>query len=517
MANPLIDLSNNSSGNADAAKTPPVGGTPLVAAASSAKASSSVGTPLVAASSAAKASLAGGTATSAKTPPVLELKPESKPTAAPKAPVASSKSAAASPKPLDENLSFSNIFTQSKPTEKDSKMVRSIIAQKDALQQMKPILGSAPDLEKTLEMEKQYRLKRKLRLVQTLFVIVFVLSAGLFGFLYTQLSPDFGYFGANVTQRLTDENSNLRKLQTDLNKVHYLTAQQNLNNFSYQADRFFGNMIRSQDPNVTAQDKAVALANIEAAKKTLPNLLADIRVNLTAPFVAQTFQSLAEPAQTDDEKLSQAEEDLRTAIQEDKRIIGPKPTSTDDIQTGKLLDNTLKLVGNRQLINTIQSISLDDFKKSLEDFQATNNQQNETHLRDLIGKILSSTNSELATIADVKHTRILWSTILKRIDGVTAEVYAAYNPPIAQDSIHYTGYDFDTATNKIVLSGATKTTSGANFTLMSDLMAHLEQSPYFQKIEMRSFSKNKQGDGTTTAAGYSANFKIDLKLSASGS
>ncbi len=289
------------------------------------------------------------------------------------------------------------------------------------------------------------------------------------------------------------------------------------NNFSYQADRFFGNMIRSQDPNITAQDKAVALANIEAAKKTLPSLLADIRANLTAPFVAQTFQSLAEPTQTDDEKLTQAEEDLRASIQQDKSAIGPKPTSTDDIQTGKLLDNTLKLVGNRQLINTIQSISLDDFKKSLEDFQATNNQQNETHLRDLIGKILSSTNSELATIADVKHTRILWSTILKRIDGVTAEVYAAYNPPIAQDSIRYTGYDFDTATNKIVLSGATKTTSGANFTLMSDLMARLEQSPYFQNIEMRSFSKNKQGDGTTTAAGYSANFKIDLKLSASGS
>ncbi len=414
----------------------------------------------------------------------------------------------------DENLSFSNIFTQTKAPEKDSKMVKSIIAQKEALQQMKPILGSAPDLEKTLEMEKQYRLRRKLHMVQIAFVGALFTSAALFGFLYTQLSPNFNYFGANITQSLADTNNTLRTLQTDLNKIHFLVAQQNLNDFSYQADRFFGNMTRSQNTGITPQEKALALTNVDEARKALPALLSSLRANLTVPMVAQTYQSYAEQSQTEEEKLSQAENDLRAALRKDKKDLNPNSQNPDDIQTIKLLENTLKLVGNRELINTVQSVSVDEFGKSLDDYISKKDLTKETYLRDLIGKILSSTKSELATIADVKHNRILWSSIIEKIETVTSDVYISYNPPLQPDSIRYTGYDFDTSTNKIVLSGVTKTANGENFTLMSDLMARLEQSQYFEQIQMRSFSKTRQGDGANS--GYTSNFKIDLMLETSG-
>ncbi len=89
-----------------------------------------------------------------------------------------------------------------------------------------------------------------------------------------------------------------------------------------------------------------------------------------------------------------------------------------------------------------------------------------------------------------------------------------YGQPLLYNTIggvRYNGYEFDTASDKIVLSGSTKTDDGRNFTLMSNLVDQLEASPSFKNVDQRSFSKTKVSSDEG-GKGYVANFKIDLSL-----
>jgi len=95
-----------------------------------------------------------------------------------------------------------NIFTQSQAKKDDSKMITSVISQKEIAQKTRSILGPAPTLEKSIEKEKEASAKRKLRLYQFVFLTLFVASGAMVFYFYSQLSPDFSYFGANVTQNV---------------------------------------------------------------------------------------------------------------------------------------------------------------------------------------------------------------------------------------------------------------------------------------------------------------------------
>lgn len=421
-------------------------------------------------------------------------------------------SSAKSASKADELAStFDNIFSQTKKPEKDSKMVKSILVQKEALEKMKPILGNAPDLGKTLEVEREYRLKRKMRLLQSAFAGVVVVALGMAFFFYTQLSPQFTLFGVNLVQRLEDTNTNLRKLQTQINKSRYLAVQLALNELSYQADRFLGNFMRSRDPALSLAEKNVFLANVEDAKKIMPSLLSDIRANLTSEFFVKTVS--IDHQSTDEELRQQAEFDLKSALAYDRKALGPNPTNAEDIQNAKLFDQTLKLVGNRGLLGTLQNISIDNFQRSLDAYVQDYDLQKDQQLRKTLDSVLASSKSQLAVIADVKRNRITWSQIVQQIETVTTKTDPVFGKPLLSPdkNIVYNGYEFDAATQKIVLSGTTTTRDGKNFTLMSDLMSQLEQSPYFSDTEMRSFSKTKDiGEGGVP--NYVANFKIDLRL-----
>ncbi len=415
---------------------------------------------------------------------------------------------------LSKDLGLTDIFSKTAPKPRESKMVASIVAGKEALAKLKPILGAPPVLEKSLEQEKTTHMKHKLRRAQAFFLLVF--AAGWAGalYFYSELSPNFDLLGPNTTHKLHDTNTSLKKLQTDLNKYRFLAVQLDLNDFSYQSDRFFANLASANNPALSPEQHDQFLANLEEAKKALPTLLSDIRNLLNKDLAISTFRTEGETVQSDDQIRQEFEESVKNALRDDRNKIPAISTETEDLQNGRLLDNTLKLVGNRAFVSSVGQILLDDFTKNLNDYINTPDVKKEKALRDVIAKILATTRSDIATVAELKQRRIDWSTVIQQIESETRNVDKHYGQVLLYQTyggIVYTGYDFDAATNKIVLSGSTRTMDGSNFTLMSNLVDQLELSTHFEDVQMRSFSKTKGGNGGA-GEGYSANFKIDLRM-----
>ncbi len=423
--------------------------------------------------------------------------------------------APATPAPAGESMG--NIFTQGQAKKEDSKLISSIISQKDVAQKTKSILGPAPTLEKSIEQDKEATMKRKLRLYQFIFVMLFLATGAMSFYFYSELSPDFSLLGANTTQRLTDTNTNLRQVQTLVSKDRYLAAQLKLNEFSYQSDRFLSSVSKVNDASINSFDKRAIFADLEESQKSLPVLLGEIRDLLTKDLVAPTYRTEKEPETTPEQALQTAQDDLRTALRTEKGKYNLNTTDPQEILDIKLIDNAVKLVGNNALLGALQKTSADTFQKQLEDYAATPDVQKLKAIQDVIGKVLSSTKSDLATIADIKRNRIEWSTIIGQIKEETLNVDKNFDQPLLYETLGgvvYTGYEFDTNNNKIVLSGTTKTLDGSNFTVMSNLIDQLENSRYFEDVDMRSFTKSKAGTGSSE--GYMANFKIDLSLEKAG-
>jgi len=413
--------------------------------------------------------------------------------------------------PAAQGLSFQNIFNQTKTEAKGPKMIESIASDKsDAAAKLKPILGNAPALQKTMEQEKEMRLKKKLRSRQMLFVMTFILAAGTTFYFFSELSPSFNLFGPNTTARLTDINKNLRGLQTNINKYRYLASQLDLNRFSYVAEQYLDKTGKIADPSTPVTQIKQLTADVADTESELPVILERLRTNLSQDIVAKTYRTEAEDEKTDDQVLQQFQEDLRTALKSDKSLISKSSSGEENQQDLKLIDNTLKLVGNNKLIGTIRGTSLDKFKQDLADYSAKPDDVTKRNaLQELFSNLLASTQSDLATISSVKSSRINWTTVIKQIETVTAETDKNFGKGLFETlgGIVYSGYEFDTHSGKIVLSGLTKTNDASNFTLMSNLIDDLEASPYFEQVDMRSFSKSG-----TVETGFTANFKVDLSL-----
>ncbi len=419
------------------------------------------------------------------------------------------------PKPVETpqkegGISFSNIFNKQKSKRQDTNVLTGILKKKDTTEtKLKPILGDAPVLQKTIAEERTIKLKKQLRLVQSVFVIVFLAAALSAFYFYSELSPTFDLFGPNTTQRLKDVNENLRGVQTQLNKYRYLAAQLDLNRFSFISSDFLDKT--AQLANGASGQSAALSRSVGEAAQSLPILLTNVRTQLSPSIVVETTRSAAEEELTPQQIQKQAEDDLRNALLADRREITKNAElTTANEQDLKLIDNTMKLVGSKNLLSTVRSASSEEFEADLNTYASSLESESRKELAAFMSSILSSTKSDIATISTIKANKIDWTGIMSGIENVTRTVDPTFGAGLAQslgDGIFYTGYSFDTSNNKILLSGVTKTTKSDNFTVISDLIDALEISSDFMDVDMRSFSK-----AGTFAAGFTANFKIDLLL-----
>jgi len=126
-----------------------------------------------------------------------------------------------------------------------------------------------------------------------------------------------------------------------------------------------------------------------------------------------------------------------------------------------------------------------------------------------MANILASTKSDIATISSIKSMKLDWLTVINQIETVTAATDRNFGKGLFETlgGVVYSGFEFDSKNNKIVLSGRVKTNDATNFTLLSNLIDDLERSEHFMDVDMRSFAKSG-----TKETGFTSNFSIDLNL-----
>ncbi len=413
-----------------------------------------------------------------------------------------------------KNADTETFFSRAKEEEKDTTMMKSILT-KSGPPKIRPILGSAPALQKSIEAEKVTGQKNSLRAAMTFFVIAFLAAGGIFFYFYSQLSPTFDLFGKNPTTQLTELNKNLRSSQAVINKHRYLAAQLDLNSFSFISDDFMDKTNQLTLKQLTpAQITAISNSVAEAADE-LPARLLAIKDNLTPAIVIETYQTEAEAEMTPESIEKDAEAALRESLLEErKKLTQSSELSENYDQDLRLIDNTLKLVGNSKLLNSIKGANPEKFREDLLAYADSLDVPQREALQKIMGDILATTKSDISTIGSVKAQRTSWLWIIDKIEEVTIGVDPNFNSGLFEVTgleVVYNGYTLDAQSGAVVLSGQTKTIDSKNFTLITELIDAFEESPYFKNVEMRSFSKS--GDDIT---GFTASFNLNLTIEKEG-
>lgn len=420
-----------------------------------------------------------------------------------------------------KNDIFSSIGAKSE-SKNNNNLVENISSQKElnSSPSLKSILGNSSMLEKSLQQEQELSLRKKSRIVQTLFAIVFIAFLLVQGFFYYELSPGLNLanvytfsFDQNLNNKIGDINKNLRSVQTLINKYNYLSAQLYLNEFSFLSGKFIDG-VSKLNSNDDLQDKTTLQSDIEDAKTKLPEILTKIKKVLTVPFVVELYPTTAGENLSPEEIQTNFENDLRIAFTTDKKDLlkaASTPTS-EQIEGAKFIDNASKLVGNQKLLTALKNFSAENFKKDLDAYEKGDDPVQKKKIQDYIATVLSSTRIDLATITSIKNTRIEWASIIDKIKNITDTVNNEHNAGTQNESTFtYSGYEFNSDANTIILSGINTTKGGTNTSVMSNLIDSFEASPYFENVTNRSFPKAKSM-APTGETNYTMNFKIDLGL-----
>lgn len=407
-----------------------------------------------------------------------------------------------------------------------SKLVENIATQKAQLEQPKAedLLGKQSTiLEESIEQESLLKKKKKLRVTQFLAVFLAIVAITVNGYLYYQLSPGlniFGYFDYNFESNLRNDvfnlNESLKSVQTDLNKYRYLSGQLYLNQFGYESTRFIDGMADLELPGSTT-DKVQIQALVTQAKEKMPVLLAGAQENLTHPITVQTFQTRGEDVQEETAINAAFQKELRVAIGSEKNALKTAGEQSG-LQTNNgelaIFDNAIKLVGNRKLIDNLNATTIEAFKIETDEYELNADPAQRAGFRTYIDNLLASTKVNLATITNLRNSRIKWSDVIERLETITNQVNAEHNSGLGANNASkfvYSSYDFNSESGKISINASNTTRSGTNREVVTYLIEALEASPEFKNVSNRNFplSRTKDANGQIT---YTLNFKIDMDV-----
>lgn len=160
----------------------------------------------------------------------------------------------------------------------------------------------------------------------------------------------------------------------------------------------------------------------------------------------------------------------------------------------------LSILNNRQLKNVFTH-NADDIRSDLP--------RDDGKLFALTQDVLGTLTNDFSTISEIKLHRIQWSIIVQEIERVTKSIDTLYNTGFFEElgGIRYSNFDFDSTTNRIILSGQAKRDDGTTFTLIVNLIDALENSSVFTNVDNRSYPKTGDED-----QGYLSSFRIELSL-----
>jgi hypothetical protein len=426
------------------------------------------------------------------------------------------------PKTPDKTEFFSSNALQEKAG--GSKLMENITSQKAQLEKpkMADLLGKKSTiLEKSIEQESQLKLTKKLRMMQSAALFAAVVAVAANGYFYYQLSPGadlLGFakynFDSNLRNDLFNLNQSLKSVQTDLNKYRYLTGQLYLNQFGYESTRFVDGIANLENPSQVAE-KSEIQSIVAEAKNKMPSLLAGVKKNLAQSVTVDTYTTRGEETVDPTMIESEFQRELRLAISSEKKTLRDNSSQSNlevPVSALAFFDNAAKLVGNGKLISNLNARTVDAFKTEADQYEQSNDAAQRAAFRGYIDNLLASTKVNLATISNLRNSRIKWSEVIDRIEKITNKVNSEHNSGLGSGNaskIEYSSFDFNSETGKVSVSGINTTQSGTNREVITYLLEAFEASPEFKNVSNRSFpvSKNTALSGSNS---YTLNFKIDM-------
>ncbi len=388
--------------------------------------------------------------------------------------------------PLDE---------QKVPKKDESGLIENIVSTETS-EGEESILGEAPELDTSLLHEIEPPKSISLMLLKILFSILFFASVGSVLFFTSQLTPRFDFLASNLgipsaVNNLSTANSEVVRLQTEVNLYRHLQIKSFLDKFSFYGDSF----VRNYD---IATSQTASRLEREEARQKLP----EIRKNLATSFlearrliVRPIHVPIVDIQYPDDASLINLfRERLRATIMERMEAL----REDGDYESRKDYRNyqqTLNLVGNTEVRNVLRDT----------DFEALDDQE----LYVLVHRVNSLVVNDMSVIQEINSQRIRWSDIIDEIELRTMSVDAYYSRDFFDEvgGIRYTSFDFDAANRRISITGETRTISTTTFTMIADLIDELNSSSMFKNGEMRSFSKSGSLED-----GYTGSIRLTLDL-----
>jgi hypothetical protein len=333
------------------------------------------------------------------------------------------------PKTPDKTEFFSSNALQEKAG--GSKLMENITSQKAQLEKpkMADLLGKKSTiLEKSIEQESQLKLTKKLRMMQSAALFAAVVAVAANGYFYYQLSPGadlLGFakynFDSNLRNDLFNLNQSLKSVQTDLNKYRYLTGQLYLNQFGYESTRFVDGIANLENPSQVAE-KSEIQSIVAEAKNKMPSLLAGVKKNLAQSVTVDTYTTRGEETVDPTMIESEFQRELRLAISSEKKTLRDNSSQSNlevPVSALAFFDNAAKLVGNAKLISNLNARTVDAFKTEADQYEQSNDAAQRAAFRGYIDNLLASTKVNLATISNLRNSRIKWSEVIDRIEKIT--------------------------------------------------------------------------------------------------
>lgn len=380
----------------------------------------------------------------------------------------------------DKNL-YTNIFEKkAEKKEEDSKIISGVFAKKKAEKPKKEehILGELPELEKKI-IGAFDPTKRNMKIVRSLFIILVVLSILSIGFFYIELNPEFDLFnnlrGPNTAQQLNNSEAEVISAQTSINQKNLLLLHYYLDELSYLSDTY----AKARTDNIPVQN----LINIQS------------RITLAYENAQAKWK---EPREVGKIEQNVFVNELRTVFQSDIQALKQEEQTSAIVQQIEDNEAAARLNVNTKL-NSFFNKNTDNLKQNLP--------QDDSLIFAMTQEALAILQNDFSVISSIKKDRIAWSVIVNEIERVTKTVDNLYNTGFFEDlgGIQYAAYDFDSATNRIVLSGRVKRDDGSTFTLITNLIDALENSELFANVDNRSYPKTG-----TQEAGFVSTFRIEL-------
>lgn len=331
--------------------------------------------------------------------------------------------------------------------QKDSKTESNSILDSSAFQQLSNFTPST-----TVKEEQFFTLSK-------IFAIFLVsVLAILHIFFYTQLTPEFNLFGANVYKKWENGREKVQQSYNELLVRRLILAQIKLDTIL--------NFAQDYKEKKTPGSKSAIITYYDDLKNLLN----------VARYPAESLDMY--PSEIDaDNSYSQSFLDSIDAEIADLKTKQSEEQTQEEKITMQVLETVKKLYQRKPVRTAILALDL-----------------NEENFDEKIGSLVNEVNNlsvtNFALITQIRGSRVDWDPIIKNITKITQQVDPNHASKRFRNlsTIEYSAFSLDN--KNLTISGILKTKDSKNFTQIANLIDLFEKDSMFKDVSAQSFSKS---------------------------